>query len=86
DLERIGPREVRALGRLNDSKQQSEEVREELLPVILRIATRVSIVSRSAGGIDRRGLHVTNLAALRDALAQVVCDGCIALSDGFPVP
>jgi ribonuclease HII len=28
---------------------------------------------------------VTNLAALRDALAKVACPGCICLSDGFPV-
>ncbi len=53
--------------------------------MILRIATRVAVVSRCAPGIDRRGLHVTNLAALRDALARVACDGAICLSDGFPV-
>jgi ribonuclease HII len=85
DLERIGPGEVRALGSLNDSKQQSPESRAELFPVILRIATKVAIVSRCAPGIDTRGLHKTNLAALRDALAQVACEGCMCLSDGFPV-
>jgi ribonuclease HII len=53
--------------------------------VILRIAAKVVIVSRCAPGIDSRGLHVTNLAALRDALKQVACPGCICLSDGFPV-
>jgi ribonuclease HII len=85
DFERIGPREVRALGELNDSKQQSPESRAELFPVILRVATKVAIVSRCAPGIDARGLHVTNLSALRDALARVACEGCICLSDGFPV-
>jgi ribonuclease HII len=85
DLERIGPGEVRALGALNDSKQQSPEGRAELYPVILRLATKVAIVSRCAPGIDARGLHKTNLAALRDALAQVACEGCMCLSDGFPV-
>ncbi len=85
DLERIGPGEVRALGSLNDSKQQSPEGRAELFPVILRIATKIAIVSRCAPGIDARGLHKTNLAALRDALAQVACEGCMCLSDGFPV-
>ena len=29
--------------------------------------------------------NVTNLAALRDALKLVACEGCICLSDGFPV-
>ena len=70
DLERIGPGEVRALGALNDSKQHTPEGRAELFPVILRIAAKVAIVSRCAPGIDARGLHKTNLAALRDALAQ----------------
>ena len=36
--------------------------------MILRIAAKVAIVSRCAPGIDARGLHKTNLAALRDAL------------------
>ena len=85
DLKRIGPGEVRVLGALNDSKQQTAEGRAELFPVILRIATKVAIVSRCAPGIDARGLHKTNLAALRDALSQVACEGCMCLSDGFPV-
>jgi ribonuclease HII len=85
DLDRIGPRQVRVLGLLNDSKQQTPEVRAELFPLILRTAARVAVVSRCAPGIDARGLHVTNLAALRDALLKVACPGCICLSDGFPV-
>jgi ribonuclease HII len=85
DLERVGPREVRALGALNDSKQHVPEARAKLFPVILRTAAKVVIVSRCAPGIDARGLHVTNLAALRDVLAKVACPGCVCLSDGFPV-
>ncbi len=85
DLERVGPGEVRALRDLNDSKQQNHEARAKLVPVIYRIAARVAIVTRCAPGIDARGLHVTNLAALRDALAKVACDQCVCLSDGFPV-
>ena len=85
DLERIGPAEVRALADLNDSKQQDPEARAELFPVIFRTAAKVVIVSRCAPGIDSRGLHVTNLAALHDALSRVACQGCICLSDGFPV-
>ena len=85
DLERIGPREVRALAELNDSKQQLAETRARLFPVILRTAAKVVIVSRCAPGIDSRGLHVTNLAALRQALAKVACPDCVCLSDGFPV-
>jgi ribonuclease HII len=85
DLDRVGPAQARALGALNDSKQHTPEGRAALYPVILSVASRVAIVTRCAPGIDARGLHKTNLAALRDALIQVACDDCICLSDGFPV-
>src|SRR5881275_3751970 len=75
----------RALSDLNDSKQQLPEARAEVFPVILRTAAKIAIVSRCAPGIDARGLHVTNLAALHQALRQVACPGCVCLSDGFPL-
>jgi ribonuclease HII len=86
DVEAMGVREVRALTALNDSKQHDPEAREELYPVVLRMATRINVVSRSVRGIDSRGLHNTNLAALRDALAGVARPGCLCLVDGFAVP
>jgi len=86
DYERIGLADLRALTALNDSKQHTEEVREELYPRVLRIATKVAVTSRCVRGIDSRGLHVTNLAALSDTLRRVAVDGCLCLSDGFPVP
>ena len=85
DYERLGLREVRALSGLNDSKQQTEPAREALYPIVMRVATRVAVVSRCVRGIDDRGLHVTNLKALSDALGRVARPGCICLSDGFPV-
>ena len=83
DLERLRPADVRALSLLNDSKQHTAEAREELYPRVLRVAARIHVVSRCARGIDGRGLHRTNLAALRDALRGVAVDGCVCLSDGF---
>ncbi len=85
DLERLRPADVRLLGTLNDSKQHTPASRSALFPVILRVAAKVAIVSRCAPGIDARGLHLTNLQALRDALARVARPGCMCLSDGFPV-
>jgi ribonuclease HII len=85
DYERLGLRDVRALSALNDSKQHNAEARETLYPIVMRTAARVAVVSRCVRGIDARGLHVTNLAALRDALARVARPGCVCLSDGFPV-
>jgi ribonuclease HII len=83
DHEQIRREDIRALSALNDSKLQTPAIRAELYPVILRVAARVSIVSRCAPGIDARGLHVTNLAALREALCNVASDGVLCLSDGF---
>ncbi len=86
DLERLTLSDRRALSRLNDSKQHTAEAREELYPLVLRAASRSVVVSRCVRGIDSRGLHVTNLDALRSALASVARDGCICLVDGFRVP
>ncbi len=86
DMEAFGPREARALSALNDSKQHTAAAREELYPIVMRIPVRVAIVSRSAPGIDTRGLHRTNLQALSDALARVAVPECLCLVDGFSVP
>jgi ribonuclease HII len=86
DLERLTLSDRRALSRLNDSKQCTVEAREELYPLVLRAAARSTIVTRCVRGIDSRGLHVTNLDALRAALRSVACDGCLCLVDGFNVP
>ena len=85
DLERLTPRDVRLLGALNDSKQHTVEGREELFPLVLRVAARSAVVSRCVRGIDARGLHRTNLAALREALQRVARPGTLCLSDGFRV-
>jgi ribonuclease HII len=85
DLERLSLSDRRSLARLNDSKQHNEAAREALYPLVLRAATRCAIVSRCVRGIDSRGLHVTNLEALRTALLRVTPDGAICLVDGFRV-
>ena len=81
--------QLRSLSALNDSKQHTAEAREQLLPLVLRSAARVVVISRCVRGIDARGLHKTNLAALRDALIAVTRDvhgDVLCLSDGFPLP
>lgn len=89
DYESLHPRQLRALAALNDSKQHTIEGREELYPLVLESAARVTVVSRCVTGIDARGLHNTNLAALRDAMLGVtsgVCGEVACLIDGFAVP
>ena len=86
DYQSITTKELRSLAALNDSKQHDHEARELLYPLILAAARRVVVVTRSVRTIDANGLHVTNLAALRDALRGAACTGCLCLIDGFAVP
>ncbi len=88
DYDALTTRELRALSKLNDSKQHSAEAREELYPLVLLSATRVVVVCRCVRGIDARGLHKTNLAALRDAMQAVTRElegDVLCLVDGFSV-
>jgi ribonuclease HII len=74
----------RLLSGLHDSKQMTEEHRDELYPAVMRAAARVNVVVRSARGIDERGLHVTNIEALSSALEGVrPGPDATALVDGF---
>jgi ribonuclease HII len=86
DYETLSLADRRALSVLNDSKQHTMEMREELYPRVMRVAARVTVTSRCVRGIDSFGLHKTNLAALSDCLRRVAVPGTLCLSDGFPVP
>jgi len=86
DLERLTLTDRRALTRLNDSKQHDERTREELYPLVMRACARTAVVSRCVRAIDSRGLHVSNLDALRAALRRVAVPGTVCLVDGFRVP
>ena len=85
DYDCLTIRERRALRHLDDSKVHDVEQRERLYPLVLSAARRVAVTSRCARGIDDRGLHVTNLAALGDCLARVAEPGTLCLVDGFRV-
>jgi ribonuclease HII len=86
DYGALGLRERRALGQLDDSKQRSVSEREELYPAVLRAASRVAVTIRCVRGIDARGLHVTNIAALARSLERVAVPGAACLVDGFRLP
>jgi len=86
DYDSLGMRDRRALSELDDSKKRSPDEREELYPAVLRAATRVAVTVRCVRGIDSRGLHVTNLAALRRSLERVAVPGAACLVDGFRLP
>jgi ribonuclease HII len=86
DYESLSRTDRRALAGLHDSKQMTVERRLEMFPCVLRAATRVSVVVRSAAGIDRRGLHVTNIEALSAALERLRPGEAACLVDGFSLP
>ncbi len=87
DHESLTLADRRALAGLHDSKQMTEERREELYPCVVRAAVRVSVVIRCPRGIDGRGLHVTNIEALSRALERLdPPHGAVCLSDGFRLP
>jgi ribonuclease HII len=87
DYETLSPADRRGLSGLHDSKQMTEERRLDIFPAVLRAAERVTVVIRSAAGIDRRGLHVTNMEALGVALERLALGTeAMALVDGFSLP
>lgn len=86
DYESLSLSRRRSLSDLGDSKKQTHEARERLHPLILAAASRVTVISRCAAGIDARGLHRTNLAALADGLRGVTSgieEPVACLVDGF---
>jgi ribonuclease HII len=88
DYEALSHSDRRSLSGLHDSKQMTEDKRWDMYPCVLRAAARVSVVVRCAAGIDRRGLHVTNVEALGLALERLAPpEGeAISLVDGFRLP
>ena len=87
DYDRLSHSDRRALSGLHDSKQMTETQRLEMYPCVLRAAERVSVVVRCAAGIDRRGLHVTNIEALSQALERLAPgEEAVCLVDGFRLP
>ncbi len=74
---------VRPLALLNDSKQLTSDERHELFRAVVGCATKVAVRVFSAREIDRNGLHRSNLAGMRAALAALAPPAEICLVDGF---
>lgn len=74
---------VRPLSLLNDSKQLAPRQREQLLGAVLGCAAKVAVRVIPPSQIDRDGLHRSNLAGLRSALAALAPPAEACLVDGF---
>jgi ribonuclease HII len=69
-----------------DSKLLTAKAREEAYAHITRLALAWNVVIIGPGEIDRRGLHVCNVAGMRQALAGLSAAPGYVLTDGFAVP
>lgn len=70
---------------LADSKLLTPPARERAYDAVLARAAAWSVVVVSSEEIDRIGLHVANLEAMRRALAKLDLTPAYVLTDGFPV-
>ncbi len=69
-----------------DSKLLTAKARDEAYAHITRAALAWNAVIIPPGEIDRRGLHVCNVAGMRQALAGLPAAPGYVLTDGFAVP
>lgn len=70
---------------LADSKLLTPLLREQVYDAVVERAVAWSVVIVSPDEVDRRGLHVTNVEAMRRALARLELTPGYVLTDGFPV-
>ncbi|TLF79660.1 ribonuclease HII [Nocardia cyriacigeorgica] len=82
----LSPKAHDALAGLDDSKKLTEAAREELYPVITRLALAWHVVVIPAWEIDAIGIHVANLEGMRRAVAGLGRTPGYVLTDGFRVP
>jgi ribonuclease HII len=71
---------------LADSKLLSAAAREEAFGQVVRRALAWSVVVVPPDEVDRCGLHVVNVRAMRQAVARLRPAPSYVLTDGFPVP
>jgi ribonuclease HII len=83
DYARLRDHRVRPLASLNDSKQLTPEQRQELFGAVVASASKIAVRIFCAREIDANGLHRSNLAGLREALAALAPPAEVCLVDGF---
>ena len=70
---------------LADSKLLTERARETAYGEVVRRALAWSVVVVPPGEVDRFGLHVMNIRAMRQAVARLDPCPSYVLTDGFPI-
>lgn len=82
----LPPRIVPELDRLADSKKLSAKVREELAPIIKKVAVAWSIVHIEAAEIDHNGIQWANVCGMRRAVANLEIQPGYVVTDALKVP
>ncbi len=70
---------------LADSKLLSERAREAAYDEVVRRALAWSVVVVPPQEVDRQGLHVMNVRAMRQAVSRLALVPSYVLTDGFPI-
>ncbi|GAA4816309.1 ribonuclease HII [Tomitella cavernea] len=81
----LGPRRHAALARLGDSKRLTARTREQLFPMIQRLAVAHAIVFIGPDEVDGSGVHAANIEGMRRAVAGLGQPPGYVLTDGFRV-
>lgn len=74
------------LAPIRDSKELSENVREELFDLIIASSLAVSVIEIPAELIDERGVHAANLDGMRRAVHGLSLHPMYVLTDGYAIP
>ncbi|MFB8009576.1 ribonuclease HII [Nocardia sp. NPDC056000] len=82
----LAPKAYTSLSGLDDSKKLTEAAREELFPIIKRVALAWKVIVIPAWEIDSIGIHVANIEGMRRAVAGLDPTPGYVLTDGFRVP
>ncbi|CAB4786050.1 MAG: ribonuclease HII [Actinobacteria bacterium] len=73
------------LSPVRDSKELSENKREELYELIQSIAADISVVVVPAAEVDSRGVHAANLDGMRRAVNGLSHTPAYVLTDGYAI-
>lgn len=74
------------LSAVRDSKEMSENSREDLYDLIIENAISVSIIEIPSTTIDERGVHFANIEGMRRAVLGLEIPPEYVLTDGYAIP
>ena len=73
------------LQQVRDSKELSENKREEIFEIIQSAAASISVVIVPASQVDARGVHAANLDGMRRAVNGLDVKPAYVLTDGYAI-